>query len=53
MENYISIKKIEDELDFVKLAITTKNIDSKSKEDLINTFNKDDFNLDNLRKYRM
>lgn len=48
MENYISIKKIEDELDFVKLAITTKNIDSKSKEDLINTFNKDEFNLDNL-----
>ncbi|WP_195250783.1 peptidoglycan editing factor PgeF [Romboutsia sp. 1001713B170207_170306_H8] len=48
MENYIEVKKIKDEIDFVNLAITTKNIDSKSKNDLINTFTKEQFNLDNL-----
>lgn len=48
MENYISIKKITDEVDFVNLAITTKNIDSKNKEDLLKTFSKEEFNLENL-----
>ena len=48
MENYISVKKVKEELDFVNLAITTKNIDSKNKEDLLNTFNKGEFNLENL-----
>ena len=36
MENYINVKKVKEELDFVNLAITTKNIDSKNKEDLLN-----------------
>ena len=48
MENYIEVKKIKDEIDFVNLAITTKNIDSKSKRDLISTFTKEQFNLENL-----
>lgn len=48
MENYISVQKINDEIDFVNLVITTKNIDSKNKEDLIKTFNKKEFNLNNL-----
>ena len=48
MENYINVKKVKEELDFVNLAITTKNIDSKNKEDLLNTFNNDEFNLENL-----
>lgn len=48
MENYISVQKINDEIDFVNLVITTKNINSKNKEDLIKTFNKKEFNLNNL-----
>lgn len=48
MENYIRVKKVDEELDFVNLAITNKNIDSKNIEDLLNTFSKNDFNLDNL-----
>ena len=48
MENYINVKKVKEKLDFVNLAITTKNIDSKNKEDLLNTFNNDEFNLENL-----
>ncbi len=48
MENYIEVKKIKDEIDFVNLAITTKKIDSKSKRDLISTFTKEQFNLENL-----
>ena len=50
MENYINIKKVKDELDFVNLAITTKNIDSKNKEDLLNTFKEDEFNLERYKR---
>lgn len=48
MESYISVKKVKEEVDFVNLAITTKNIDSKNKEDLLKTFSNSEFNLENL-----
>ena len=34
MKNYIKVKQIDDNIDFVNLAITLKNVDSKSREDM-------------------
>ncbi|MGL5695113.1 MAG: peptidoglycan editing factor PgeF [Peptostreptococcaceae bacterium] len=48
MESYIDVKRIQEEVEFINLAITTKNVDAKNKEDLINTFSKEEFNLENL-----
>lgn len=50
MENYITIDRINNELDFVNLVITTTNIDAKNEEDLFNTFDKEQFNLINLTR---
>ena len=47
MENYITIDKIQKELDFVNLVITTTNIDAKNEEDLFKTFKQEEFNLIN------
>ena len=35
MENYIKVDRIEKELDFVNLVITTTNIDAKNENDLL------------------
>ena len=50
MENYIKVDRIEKELDFVNLVITTTNIDAKNEDDLFKTFSKDEFNLINLTR---
>lgn len=50
MENYIKVDRIEKELDFVNLVITTTNIDAKNENDLFKTFSKDEFNLTNLTR---
>lgn len=48
MKNYITVEKIEKEMPFVKLAITTKEVDSKNIEDLKNSFTEKEFSLSNL-----
>ena len=50
MENYIKVDRIEKELDFVNLVITTTNIDAKNEDDLFKTSSKDEFNLINLTR---
>ena len=50
MQNYITVDRIKNELDFVNLVITTTNIDAKSEEDLMRTFSKEEFNLANLTR---
>ena len=50
MENYITVDRIKNELDFVNLVITTTNIDAKNEEDLMRTFSKEEFNLANLTR---
>ena len=45
---YIEVERVKKEVDFVNLSITTKSVNSKSKEDLVNTFNNNEFNLNNL-----
>ena len=45
--DYLEINK--EGLDFVKIAITTSNIDAKNKDDIKKTF-KDIFTLKNLSK---
>lgn len=48
MEKYFSIDRVEKEAPFVNLAITTKEIDSKSIDDLSNAFTNGEFTLSNL-----
>lgn len=48
MKNYITVEKIEEEMPFVKLAITTKEVDSKNMDDLKNSFTDKEFSLSNL-----
>ena len=48
MENYIKIKQIDENIDFINLAITLSNIDSKSREDMKVVCEEANFNLDNL-----
>lgn len=50
MEDYIKIDRIDKELDFVNLAITTTNIDAKNEEDLFKAFREDEFKLINLTR---
>ena len=50
MENYIKVDRIEKELDFVNLVITTTNIYAKNENDLFKTLSKDEFNLINLTR---
>ena len=44
MENYIKVDRIEKELDFVNLVITTTNIYAKNEDDLFKKFRKYEFN---------
>lgn len=48
MRDYITVKEIEESIDFVKLAITSKNIDAKSREDMLKVSKEADFNIENL-----
>lgn len=48
MNNYITVKEIENNIDFVKLAITLKNIDAKSREDMVKVCKENNFNIENL-----
>lgn len=48
MKNYIEIERLKKEVPFVNFAITTKNIDSKSIDDLNKTFINNEFTLKNL-----
>lgn len=48
MKNYIEVDRIKREIPFINLAITTKNIDSKSIDDLKNEFKSNEFTLENL-----
>ena len=40
MENYIKVDRIEKELDFVNLVITTTNVDAKMKKTYLKHLNK-------------
>ncbi len=48
MKNYIKIKQIDDNIDFVNLATTLKNVDSKSREDMKVVCKDLGFNIENL-----
>lgn len=48
MNNYITVKEIEDNFGFVNLAITLKNIDAKSRDDMSKVCEAKNFNIDNL-----
>lgn len=48
MNNYITVKEIEEKIDFVNLAITLKNIDAKSKKDILKVCEEKNFNISNL-----
>lgn len=48
MRDYITVERVEKEIPFVKLTITTKNVDSKNIEDLKRAFSPNDFCLNNL-----
>lgn len=48
LEKYIEVERVKKEADFVNLAITTKSIDSKCKDDLVDAFDNNKFNLNNL-----
>lgn len=48
MNNYITVKEIKENIDFVNLAITLKNIDSKSFEDMKKVCEDGNFKIENL-----
>lgn len=48
MNNYITIKEIEENIDFVNLAITLKNVDAKSREDMEKVCESKNFEIENL-----
>lgn len=48
MSSYITVKEIEENIEFVNLAITTKDIDSKLKEDMIKVCEDGKFEFENL-----
>lgn len=50
MKDYITVDRIEKELSFVNLVITTINIDAKNEDDLFKTFKQEEFNLKNLTR---
>ncbi len=50
MEDYIKIDRINKEIDFVNLVMTTTNIDAKNENDLFKTFKEDEFKLTNLTR---
>lgn len=48
MEKFIRVNEIEKNLDFVNLAITLKNVDAKSKDDMLTVCKEGNFNFKNL-----
>lgn len=48
MEKFIRVNEIEKNLDFVNLAVTLKNVDAKSKDDMLTVCKKGNFNFKNL-----
>ena len=46
MENYIRVKQIDENIDFINFAITLSNIDSKSREDMKVVCEDANFNLE-------
>jgi len=48
MNNYMTIEEINDKIDFVNFAITLRNIDSKSREDMELVCKEGNFNIKNL-----
>lgn len=48
MKDYINVKEVEENIDFINLAITCKNIDAKSKDDMLKVCNDGGFNFKNL-----
>ncbi|MGL6105489.1 peptidoglycan editing factor PgeF [Romboutsia sp.] len=48
MKNYMTVQEIKDNIDFVNLAITLKNIDAKSREDMKLVCEEEDLNIENL-----
>lgn len=48
MEKFIRVNEIEKILDFVNLAITLKNVDAKSKDDMLIVCKEGNFNFKNL-----
>lgn len=48
MDNYITVKEIEENIDFVNLAITLKNVDAKSREDMKIVCESKKFKIENL-----
>lgn len=48
MKDYIRVEDIEKNIDFINLAITCKNIDAKSKEDMIRICKDACFEIENL-----
>lgn len=48
MQKYIEIDELKKQVPFIKLAITTKEVNAKNKIDLENTFKNGEFTLKNL-----
>ena len=48
MTNFINVKQIKENIGFVNLAITLKNIDAKSKEDMLKVCEEGKFTIENL-----
>ena len=48
MKNYITIQEVNDKVDFVNLAITLSNIDSKSRQDMEVVCKEGNFNIEKL-----
>ena len=48
MNNFINVEEIKDNIDFVNLAITLKNIDAKSKDDMKLVCKEGEFTFENL-----
>lgn len=48
MEKFIRVNEIEKNLDFVNLAVTLKNVDAKSKDDMLTVCKEGNFNFKNL-----
>ena len=48
MDKYIKVQQIDEKIDFVNLAITLSNVDSKCREDMEFVCQSANFNIENL-----
>ncbi|MDK2586203.1 peptidoglycan editing factor PgeF [Romboutsia sedimentorum] len=48
MNDFINVKDIKDNIDFINLAITLKDVDAKLKKDMLRVCNTGNFNFENL-----